>query len=96
MQKLQKQPWETVEYTDNPDLPDLEDIEIVTDFLPRPEELIFKEAETEKITIQLDKATVDFFRHKAQELGASYQRMIRNLLNEYVASQRRNSQHLNS
>ncbi len=74
-------------YTDNPDLPGVDDLEIVVDFLPRPEELLFLEPETEKITIQLDKRTVNYFRQKAQERGGSYQRMIRSLLNEYVNHQ---------
>jgi len=84
MQEPVRQTWETVEYTDNPELPEIEQIEIVKDFLPPPEMLVRREPETEKITMVLDKETVDFFREKASELGASYQRMIRNLLNEYV------------
>ena len=81
-----RQPWETVEYTDNPELPDIEQLKVVDkDFLPSPEELVLREPESEKITIFLDKETVIFFRDKAQELNASYQKMIRNLLREYVA-----------
>ena len=87
MHESTKQSWETVTYTDNPELPDVDDLEIVVDFLPRPEELLFLEPETEKITIQLDKSTVNYFRQKAQERGGSYQRMIRSLLNEYVNHQ---------
>ena len=89
MQEPQPHPWETVQYTDNPDLPEVEQMKIVSDFLPPPEMLVRREPETEKITMVLDKATVDFFRQTADELGASYQRMIRNLLNEYVARQSR-------
>ena len=87
MQEPNKQNWETVTYTDNPELPDVEDVEIVVDFLPSPEELQFLEPETEKITIQLDKATVEYFRQQARNRGGSYQRMIRTLLKEYVAHQ---------
>ena len=57
----------------------------VEDFLPAPEDLILKETETVKVTIALDQDTVDFFKEQAQNLGASYQRMIRNLLSEYVS-----------
>lgn len=32
----------------------------------------------------VDKKTLDYFKTKAQELGGSYQRMIRNLLDLYV------------
>ena len=76
-----------VTYTDNPALPTVDEVEIVVDFLPRPEELLFLEPETEKITIQLDRSTVNYFRQKAQERGGSYQRMIRSLLKEYVNHQ---------
>jgi predicted DNA binding CopG/RHH family protein len=87
---LPKQNWETVEYADNPDLPDIEDLRIVDkEFLPRPEELVFKEAEIESITVSLDKETVDFFKSKAKELGASYQTLVRSILKEYVARQSR-------
>ena len=87
---LPKQNWETVEYADNPDLPDVEDLRIVDkEFLPRPEDLVFKEAEIESITVSLDKETVDFFKSKAKELGASYQTLVRSILKEYVARQSR-------
>ncbi len=60
----------------------------VADFLPSPEQLVLKEEKTVKITLALDKTTLDFFKSKAEELGAPYQRMIRNLLNEYVTRQK--------
>ena len=83
-----KQNWETVEYTDSPDLPDVEDLRIVDkEFLPRPEELVYKDTETENITVSLDKETVTFFKSKAKELGASYQTLVRSILKEYVARQ---------
>ena len=87
---LPKQNWETVEYTDNPDLPDVEDLRIVDkEFLPRPEELVFKDTETENITVSLDKETATFFESKAKELGASHQALVRSILKEYVARQSR-------
>jgi predicted DNA binding CopG/RHH family protein len=83
-----RQTWETVDYTDNPELPDIEHVKIVDKkFLPRPEELVFKESASEKVTLSLDKETVAFFKHKAKESGASYQRLVRNILREYVARQ---------
>lgn len=85
-----KQPWETAEYTDSPELPDIENLQIVDkEFLPRPDELVFREAETENITVSLDKETVAFFKNKAKELGASYQTLVRSILKEYVARQSR-------
>lgn len=87
LQEPTQQSQEMVTYTDNPALPTVDEVEIVVDFLPRPEELLFLEPETEKITIQLDRSTVNYFRQKAQERGGSYQRMIRSLLKEYVNHQ---------
>lgn len=57
----------------------------IPDFLPPPEELVFSGEETEKVTIVLRKASVDFFRGKAKELHTKYQRMIREVLDRYVA-----------
>lgn len=88
-----RQSWETAQYEDDPF--ELGDIDVTKlkrvskIFLPSPDQLVFKnEPETEKISITLDKSDVDFFRRKATELGASYQRMIRNLLKMYVEQQR--------
>jgi len=55
----------------------------VKDFLPRPSELVMKEP-VKKITITLDTKSLDFFKEEAERLNTSYQRMIRNLLNEYT------------
>ncbi|MCB0045345.1 MAG: hypothetical protein KDD92_07945 [Caldilineaceae bacterium] len=82
---------EVAQYQDDPfDFGEVAENEmvIVKDFLPSPEALVLKEPETEKITIALSKESVTFFREKAQELGAPYQRMIRNLLDAYVAQHR--------
>ena len=59
--------------------------EIAEDLLPPPEQLVFKGPATEKITIALTKDSLDFFRQKWTELDAPYQRMIRNLIDAYVA-----------
>jgi len=66
-------------YTDGPNLMGRQ----VKDFLPKPEELILKKPTT-KITITLDSASVNFFKQEANRLNSSYQRMMRNLLTEYV------------
>ena len=84
-----KQTWETVTYTDNPELPDLKDVEIVEDFLPSPEDLIFTKPKGVKITITLDAESVNFFKQQAEQLHTPYQRMIRNLLVEYVKAQKK-------
>jgi predicted DNA binding CopG/RHH family protein len=77
------QDWEIDDYTDDPDLPDIKDLKPVKDFLPRPEELVFKNP-TRKVTIALDQASIDFFKAEATRLKVPYQRMIRVLLQEYV------------
>ena len=57
---------------------------IVNDFLPSPEELIFKE-DTVKVTLNLSKASVDFFKDLAKKHGSQYQKVIRNLLDNYTS-----------
>ncbi len=71
-----------ITYTDEP----LGDLRIVPDFLPSPEELAFRE-ESVKITIVLNKRSVDFFKSEAAEYNIGYQRMIRRLIDAYVDAQ---------
>lgn len=61
----------------------------VEDFLPPPEQLVRKHA-TKKITLSVRDKSFQFFKEKAKELGVPYQRMIRNLLDEYVAAHAKN------
>ncbi len=82
------QDWEEDIYTDDPDLPDVEDLELVEDFLPAPEALVFKQPKGVKITITLDPASVEFFKEEAARLNAPYQLMIRNLLSGYATTQK--------
>jgi len=70
----------TIKYTDG----EIGNINIIEDFLPSPQELVFKEKNT-KITISLTKETVDFFKDEAKKHHTQYQKMIRNLLDLYVA-----------
>ena len=69
-------------YSDGP----IGKVKKVKDFLPSPEELAFKD-ETVKITISLSKASVEFFKKEAKQHHTQYQKMIRRLLDEYVAHQ---------
>ena len=55
----------------------------VLDFLPPPDQLVMA-VEKQKITISLDKSSVDFFKKAAKENGVKYQTMINNLLDSYV------------
>jgi len=53
--------------------------EILKDFLPSPDELVLKDA-TVKVTLNLSKSSIDFFKSLAQKNGSQYQKVIRNLL----------------
>lgn len=57
-------------------------VEVVKDFLPKPEDLIFKET-TVKVTLNLSKSSIEFFKEIAQKHGSQYQKVIRNLLDQY-------------
>lgn len=58
-------------------------IKIVKDFLPTPEELIFKE-DTVKITLNLSKSSVEYFKELAKKHDSQYQKVIRTLLDNYT------------
>jgi predicted DNA binding CopG/RHH family protein len=60
------------------------EVEIVKDFLPKPEDLVFKE-DTIKVTLNLSKSSIDFFKEIAQKHGSQYQKVIRNLLDRYTS-----------
>jgi len=68
-----------IKYTDEP----MGELRIIRDFLPSPEELAFKE-EKVKVTISLSRASLDFFKHEANQHHTAYQKMIRNLLDAYA------------
>ena len=57
--------------------------EIVSDFLPPPEELIRKDPKI-KITITLNSGSVDFFKKFAKRNKVKYQTMINEVLDKYV------------
>jgi len=73
-----------IRYTDEP----MGDLKVVADFLPSPRELKLKNEST-KITISLSKESVEFFKHEAEKNHMQYQKMIRQLLDEYVARQKK-------
>jgi len=62
----------------------LRKLRIVDDFLPPPEDLLFKE-ENIKITITLSKDSVDFFKNEAKKHNTQYQKTICRLLDLYAA-----------
>ena len=69
-----------IKYTDEP----LEKLKIIEDFLPAPEDLVFNE-ENVKVTITLSKSSIEFFKKAAKKHHTQYQKMIRNLLDQYTA-----------
>lgn len=71
-----------IKYTDEP----LGKTQVVTDFLPSPSELAFRE-EGVKVTLALSKKSIEFFKAEASKHHTQYQRMIRRLLDAYVDSQ---------
>jgi predicted DNA binding CopG/RHH family protein len=60
------------------------EVKVIKDFLPKPEELVFKE-NTVKITLNLSKSSIDFFKGIARKHGSQYQKVIRNLLDNYTS-----------
>ena len=62
---------------------DLGQVQVVTDFLPAPADLAFRE-EGIKVTLALSKKSVDFFKLEASKHQTQYPRMIRKLLDAYV------------
>jgi len=59
------------------------DGEIITDFLPPPEKLIRKEPKV-KITITLNRGSINFFKKYARKNNVKYQSMINEVLDKYV------------
>ncbi len=73
----------TIQYSDEP----VGDIELVADFLPSPDELALKNQNT-KVTISLSSESVAYFKDAAKKHHMQYQKMIRQLLDEYVQHQK--------
>lgn len=68
-----------IRYRDEP----LGKLKVVRDFLPPPEDLVFRD-EGVKVTISLSKRSVEFFKSEARRHHTQYQRMIRRLLDAYT------------
>jgi len=70
-----------VKYTEG----EIGNIEIIKDFLPSPSELATMENNI-KVTINLRKSSVEFFKEIAKKNHVQYQRVIRSLLDSYAIS----------
>lgn len=68
-----------ITYTDEP----LQFGERVADFLPPPDQLV-KRDETVKITLEVTRESLEFFKEKAQQEHVPYQRMLRGLIDSYA------------
>ena len=71
------------------------DIEFIPDFLPSPEELALKKEST-KVTITLSSESVAYFKEAAKKHDMQYQKIIRELLDEYVSHQKSANNRLHS
>ena len=69
-----------IKYTDEP----MGELRVIKDFLPPPEKLVLRE-ENIKITISLNKSSIDFFKKEAQKHHIPYQKMIRRLIDWYAS-----------
>lgn len=74
-----------VKYTDAPaDIAQaLEGAERIEDFLPRPEELV-KKVNKEKITIAIDRDSLELYKRYAKKHNAKYQTMINSVVGSYA------------
>jgi predicted DNA binding CopG/RHH family protein len=75
-----------IRYTDEP----VGKLKAIKDFLPPPEQLVLKE-ENVKITIALNKSSIEFFKKEAQRYHTSYQKMIRRLIELYAAQHKKSA-----
>ena len=68
------------EYTEGPSM---DGVTVINDFLPAPEDLVYKE-KTVKITLSLTEDSINFFKREAKKHHTKYQLMIRKLIAEYA------------
>jgi len=68
-----------IRYTNEP----LGEVRVVRDFLPPPDQLVFRE-EPIKVTLALSRRSVEFFKAEAARHHTQYQKMIRRLLDQYA------------
>jgi hypothetical protein len=62
------------------------EVSLVNDFLPPPEALVPRK-KTVRVTMEFTKESIDFFKQQAKRHNASYQAMIRNLVDTYAKQQ---------
>lgn len=62
------------------------ELKVIKDFLPEPEDLVLREKK-KRVTLMLSQESLDYFKSEARKHGASYQSMIRELIDYYVSKQ---------
>ncbi len=67
-------------YTDEP----MGEVKVIKDFLPPPDQLVLRE-EKVKVTISLNKRSIELFKKEAKKQGNSYQKMIRRVIDFYAS-----------
>ena len=72
-----------IQYSDEP----IGEIKLIADFLPSPAELAVKNRNT-KVTISLSSESIAYFKDVAEKHHMQYQKIIRQLLDDYVAKQK--------
>jgi len=74
-----------IRYTDAPDDINeaLDHAVVIEDFLPSPEEFILR-AKKEKITIALDKHSLELYKAYAKKHDAKYQTLINDVVSSYA------------
>jgi len=60
----------------------IDKVKVVKDFLPRLEELVFSR-DNVKVTLNLSRSSVEFFKKVAEDHDSQYQKVIRDLLDKY-------------
>lgn len=61
-------------------------VRVIEDFLPSPDDLVARD-DNVKVTLQLSRRSVDFFKRAAKQRRVPYQRMIRALVDQYAERQ---------
>ena len=74
-----------LDYTDAPEEIEqaLDNATVIADFLPSPKQLVRKTAK-EKITIAIDKSSLDLYKQYAKKHNAKYQTMINDVVGAYA------------
>ena len=67
----------------------IEESRVIKDFLPSPEKLLAHESSV-KVTLSRSKDSIDSFKEKAVENHVPYQKMLRKVIDLYVALHMKN------